>query len=334
MRKQNGLIKSKRDFTSEFQKAKFPFKDTFENDETFRNELFAEFLRTDEKPSLRLYTGKYYTEKQIEAGILEVHDKIPLINSGHSPIAANFVANTKFEVRLGEIRSDFYTKIVKGGLEKKYYCHDLEQTNTIQTLKEIQTTIDILKKSVFNENTNEYKEPETRAESIILSLSRLKNQGIERQVLEAIISEKENIGVILDESNEAKEKWDSIKNTFNLILSKHMDIAKDEFEDHLPDGLFKVLAVNKFMEYEQSMMGTGIYLDSSKKWIGTVDELAAFIWALKEKKYFMGNNTQKIFQKEKDFFKVRYKFDKQLEQKTKPANKQKTKMKEFIIPEL
>ncbi len=138
----NSGMKSKRDFISEFQKIEFPFKDTFKNDKIFRKELFNEFLKTDKKPSLRLYIGKFYTKKQIAEGVSEPHNQTPGINSGHRIIAANIVASTKFEIRLRKIISDFDTKIHKGELEKKYYCHDLEQTNTIQTLKEIGTTIE------------------------------------------------------------------------------------------------------------------------------------------------------------------------------------------------
>lgn len=102
-----------------------------------------------------------------------------------------------------------------------------------------------------------------------------------------------------------------------------------ENNNDLPDGLFKMLAVEKFIIYEKSMMETGIYLDGSKKWIGTVDGLAAFIWALKDKNYFMGNNFNKILPKERDFFKTRYKFHKQLEQKTRPSAKVKLQIKMF-----
>jgi hypothetical protein len=84
--------------------------------------------------------------------------------------------------------------------------------------------------------------------------------------------------------------------------------------------LFKSFAVHKFSEIEKELFKEG-KLDIEGKWLASKDELAAFIWALKEKKYFRRSlNEGKIGLSEKKYIQSRYQTG-DLARQTKPSRK-------------
>jgi len=132
-----------------------------------------------------------------------------------------------------------------------------------------------------------------------------------------------------DLSNKFKQLQSEINEQFEFLKqnqpldNEKVNIQKTSFIlPAAPDGIFKPACQEKFYEIEKAFMdmASPVYLDFTGRWVGSVQSLAEFIWCLKDLNFFIGKRDS-INRQEKDFFKNRYKLNKQLEQKTYPTYK-------------
>lgn len=215
----NGKLRSeeiRKIFENEFERAKVPFSDIVEKDNSFKDELFNQFCYAEEKPCFDLYLADFYSEEELNKGIIEIHKQIPVSNSKEL-VAANYVAPTPFESRINQLFDEFATKTAKNNLPLKYYCPNLERTPITQALREIEEEYELLKKSVFDETTNKYKEAEIRAKNVSAISEKFKDFSFE--VLEHLQQDNENIYLYIKNANDEKvELWKNLKSNFNSSL--------------------------------------------------------------------------------------------------------------------
>lgn len=121
---------------------------------------------------------------------------------------------------------------------------------------------------------------------------------------------------------EINEQFEFLKQNHQLDNEKANTQKTPFILPAAPDGIFKPACQEKFYEVEKTFMGMAspVYLDFTGRWVGSVQSLAEFIWCLKDLNFFIGKRNS-INRQEKDFFKNRYKLNKQLEQKTYPTDK-------------
>ena len=205
-------------FEREFEKANIPFKEIIEKEPLFQIELFNQYCKAATKPCFDLYLADFYSQDELNEGFDEIHKQIPVSNSKEI-VAANFVATTQFESRIRELYNQFTEEVVKKKLPLKYYCLDIEKVVIVQALRRIDNEYEILKKSVFDEKTDKYKEAEIRAKNIIEASQKI--GGFAPALIEYLKQESDNIYLYINKSNNAKDDyWKTIKSNFNTQLSE------------------------------------------------------------------------------------------------------------------
>ncbi|HTF27405.1 MAG TPA: hypothetical protein VK625_01100 [Flavitalea sp.] len=208
-------------FTSQFERevenAKIPFNNLIDKESSFKNDLLNEYLMAEIKPCLDFFLAEHYSKEEIEAGFKEVHNRIP-VSKSKDVVAAGFVADTPFESHFRELIQEFNEMLVKKTLAAKYYCPDLEKTAIVRTLREINAETEILKRSIFDEKTDKYKEAEIRAKNVSLSLEKL--DRFANLVLAEVKNDRENFHLYLKgESLEQRSFWEALKSNFNNSLT-------------------------------------------------------------------------------------------------------------------
>lgn len=195
------------------QWGKLPFSELIDSNTKYSNLLFDEFCKAALIPSHNQYIETFYTSAQIE----QLHKD----NSHEFP--------DWLDIRLRYLTSEFYLKAGKKVLNKKYYIPNLLETNIFLTLTKVAKTLEILRKSIFNKDIDDYKEAEIRASSIVNALNSLSNPSLQNAVLRIIVEDNKNILLDLqgDANNifkkaktEILDKWNAIKDHFNVLLSK------------------------------------------------------------------------------------------------------------------
>jgi len=207
-------------FDSEFSAANIPFKEVLKSDNFYCDALFNEYNLTELKPSFSLYLENFFSKAELNEGIEEMHRQVPVSNS-KDVIAANFVNLTPFEEKFREIYSDYITKVAKNLMPLEYFCPDIEKTLIVRKLKEISSVFDILKESVFDNETNKYMEPAIRAESIILLAKEINNDILAKDILNSLVNTNDNFLLFRkknDSENKESDKWKAIKIDFNRLL--------------------------------------------------------------------------------------------------------------------
>lgn len=214
-----GQIKARHisQFDREFEKAKIPFNELIEKEPYFKNELLNEYLMAELQPCVEFYLAEHYSKEEIEAGFADVHNNIPESKS-KGVVAANLVAPTPFESHFRELIQEFEEMVVKKNLPAKYYCPNLEKTGIVQALREINSEVEILKRSVFDDKTDKYKEAEIRAKNVSHIFERL--GPFANLVLAEVKNDKENFDLYLKQATvEQRRLWDALKSNFNNLLS-------------------------------------------------------------------------------------------------------------------
>lgn len=212
-------IKSKfiSQFERELEKAKISFDDLISGEPAFKGELLTEYLMAETKPCLNFYLAEHYSNEEINAGFADAHSRTP-VSKGAGIVAASFVADTPFESHLRELIQEFNEMLVKKILSAKYYCPDIEKTIIVQALREINSEVEILKKSVFDETTDKYKEAEIRAKNVSIAAEKLGRFA--NLVLAKIKDDKENFHLYLEKASTGQRSfWEALKSNFNNLLS-------------------------------------------------------------------------------------------------------------------
>lgn len=196
-------------FEREIEKAKIPFDDLISKDPAFKGNLLNEYLIAETKPCFDFFCAEHYSDKEVNDGFTDAHNKVP-ISSSKSIIAASFVSDTPFENHFRELIQEFDEMVVKKTLPAKYYCPDIEKTVIVQALREVNSEVEILKKSVFDEKTDKYKEAEIRAKNVTIASEKLDRfAGL---VLGEIKNDKENFHLYLNQASAEKRSfWEALK---------------------------------------------------------------------------------------------------------------------------
>ncbi len=185
----------------------------------FKNELFNQYYSTKKTPIFDLFLADFFCEDELNTGFKEMNRQVaPTLNN--TIVAANFYEFTPFEKRIKELNKEFTDKILKDKLPLKYYCHDIEKTIIVTTLKQINNEYEILKKSIFDEKTDKYKEAEIRADSI-KKLSKRLNE-FSTYIINDLINNNENIHLHIRKADKLKmDSWQILKSNFSNELQIH-----------------------------------------------------------------------------------------------------------------
>lgn len=224
--------KNYRDFIRQFGQVKFPFKSLIESDRQFRNDLYTEFIQTEQKPDSYLYTAQYLTDKEINNGFAEANKKTA-VSSSQKVVAAQFIPTIDIEKRLYDIEAEFHQKLKEGLLSNSFYSHDLSQTHNVKTLIEIGENFDLLQKLVLSDfHTEQYdNRPDAKsiAGDICTLLARLKSRNLTNNIRNTILEDRENRHLAIESilGNQSpivienyKTKYAILKTHFNKHLSK------------------------------------------------------------------------------------------------------------------
>jgi hypothetical protein len=203
-------------FQREFETAKIPFSAIIISNPSFKEELYSQFRDAQRKPCFDLYLAEYYSDEELKQGFEEIHKQIPVSNSMEI-VAANFVTTTPFESHVMELNGQFTDMVVHKKLPSKYYCPDIEKTVIVQALKAISDEYELLKKSVFDEKTDKYKEAEIRSKNVVAISERL--EGFAYLIIEHLRLDNDNIYLHLKKADKARfDFWQVLKSNFTNSL--------------------------------------------------------------------------------------------------------------------
>ncbi len=192
-------MKNKRDFLREFYEIrieKLPFIAYFQKNKDLRKILFDEYLKTDLKPNLRLYTSQYFTDKEIQKGFRENHAMIPEAKFNGTAIVASFIPTSKFESRLDEIEVEFYKKVIAESLEKKFFSYQLTKTETFEKLTKVYQFFKDFKDKAINEKDFEAKQYSDEIfKGIIRNLESIKIPKLTNLILTDFVSNQQDIKI-------------------------------------------------------------------------------------------------------------------------------------------
>ena len=227
--------KNHRDFIRKFRLSSFPYKSLIKRNGAFKKALFDEFITTEQKPDIHLYTAQYVTDKEISEGWQITHD---LMRGSRSiktafAVAANHVPYSAFQEGLLRINADFNSALVKNTLDRSFFSFDLDGTVTVKLLNEVKAEFDSFQKMVLkNDSTSQYdKDAEVVADSIAKLLSELGNKALASEVLDDLLNDSENIwigieAILGDKNQKYDENYRILKRHFNFHLRKHIDAIK------------------------------------------------------------------------------------------------------------
>lgn len=248
-------MKNQKDFIREYRNTNFPYKGIITGNKELRKTLFKEFIQTKLKPCSHLYLLDHYTERQINDGIIEASNQIPTSVSDNTNviIAASFVQQTQFETYVNELHRDFHNCIFKNTLEAKYYCFDLEGTNTVKTLKEIGKVIELFKKVLITHDIIDYDtEAKHTSKTVLALVEHLEYNDLKDGVFREIINDKENISIDLEGRFEGNNQRD-LKDKYSRL--------KMYFDNYLKEGYRRLKKLqqkkkNKFLNVMSPLLAT------------------------------------------------------------------------------
>jgi len=89
----------------------------------------------------------------------------------------------------------------------------------------------------------------------------------------------------------------------------------------IPDGILKQPGIEVLLKIEKSLIEKNFCIDVTGRWYGYLHDLADLLWAFKVKGYFKSKNNNKFTKEEKQFFKIRYNNQRQLDQYLYPSKR-------------
>ncbi|WP_300441344.1 hypothetical protein [Christiangramia sp.] len=199
-------------FKNDLDKLQFPYKHMVKDSEEIKISLFKEYISTDLDPDLSLFTKKYFTDEEVDAGFKYANRKIPLVKSKKNVIAGSFT-QTDFEIRLHEIAKEFYSLKNKNQLDKKYCKFNLAKTNTVKTLYDIERQIRNIKKS------SESRVPQF-AEKIIFLISKLQPEELRIAITENFSDSNQVFWLSELEDEEERIKADFLRTFFKPKINE------------------------------------------------------------------------------------------------------------------
>lgn len=184
-------------FLEELQVARFPFRKIILNSDRLQHALFQEYLRTEKVPNFRLFLRKNFSDKEINE-LREGKSGLPSYESGSVP--SDLTSGSTFK---DDQFQKFYQKFlelrISGGLDKKYYSHSIEATQTVKALEDIHEEI-----SAAKNQGEEFLS--VLAKSINRKIENLKEPELQTAVLQKISDPREVFWRSLKEDKSIKER--------------------------------------------------------------------------------------------------------------------------------
>lgn len=228
----NDQNKNQRDFNRKFERVEFtyPFKVIFEQSEVFKKQLFNEFIQTERKPDLDLYTAQYFTDEEYSAGMAEGHGHNVVKSWGLGPpVAANTIPFSKMETRLLDISAKFYRE--HETIDESFFSFDLEATNTVQTLKKVGSELVGLHGKAMKKSDRAVQDiwAKNFAETLKNLLVSLGNQPLATEVFKSVLMVNKDRQVLANiypgidiSEREHGENYEFLVGGFNRYLSEKL----------------------------------------------------------------------------------------------------------------
>lgn len=272
-------MKNKRDFIREYRKINFPFKEIITCNKELRKALFAEFLKTKPKTCSHLHLLDYYTERQINDGIIEAGNKIPTsVSDNRNVTIAGLVKFTPFETHYYQLQGEFNNCIVKNTLPAKYYCFDLEGTNTVKTLSEIGEVIKRFQDLLRTDNVNDYDtEAKHTSKAVVALMDHVEYKDLKDGVFQEIINDNESKSIVVDGifgSNNQKQ----LKDNYSRL--------KMYFDNYLKEGYRPLQVIETETEPEQITKETSKTKQSVSKELENIDKTQGWKYAFTNEEDF------------------------------------------------
>ncbi len=226
-------MKNQKDFIRQYRKADFPFKEIIACNKELRKALFKEFTQTKQKHCFDLYLLDHYTDRQWNDRLIEAARKIPtsVSNNSNIPVAASWVQTPPFEFHFDLLRNEF--GVSKKTLDAKYYCFDLEATNTVKTLQEIGKVIELFKKVLITHDNIDFDtEAKNVSKTILRLMEGLEDQKLKDGVFTALLNDKENADIVLEHFFD-RNKESGLEDKYSRL--------KMYFDNYLKEGNVKAL---------------------------------------------------------------------------------------------
>lgn len=214
------------EFETEFQFAKMcnsqiPFSEVFDASPKFKEYLCDEYVESEPFPVYRLYRRKYIADEEY----------YPAIEKGGEE-------KKKMEARGWEIVNEWEGK-KREEIPAEYCLPRITDTNIIRSLCEVKQILRIFEKSVFDSETDKYKEPKIRAEVLIQHLNKISQSDLRKSIIEYIVNENLNLTLVSDSildreyntntaTQDKWERWAVLKVEFDRLLTKELECNKDE----------------------------------------------------------------------------------------------------------
>lgn len=245
-------MKKERQFLHDLHRRRvinLPFIKLFQNHKELRNVLFNQYLKTDLNPDHSLYLNSFFTNQEIEKGLIEANNRIPISNIG----IADFIPQTDFEVKYQRISMEFYSLSSKMKIREEFCKHSIKETSLIRKLEIADTTIRdfnlyVTKKKEYN--SKEYAE--AWAKNLIHKLESINNRLLTELILRDFIQKEkfneDRFDVLFDNKIEAN----SAKTKYRELLLYANNVINDYLKSLPPIPGQRIKALFKFINYLHS----------------------------------------------------------------------------------
>ncbi len=255
--------KDSQDFQRKLKNTTCPFNELIQGSDELEKILFDEFIKTEQVPDISLFFSQYYTCEELEQGFYESRPPIMGNRYNHVPIAANIYELTAFEKHINEISTTFYDLVIKKKLELSFYSHDLEKTQIVKTLREVNYIIEAFKNIVINNPDFQASEKEANiyASNIWSTLFKITTPSLREKIISAILEDKSNFFLDVKfwndktEDSILKAKYFNLKQGINFHLRRY----KTEFENSTYEHQLNHLEtenIGEFVKYLNSNLAS------------------------------------------------------------------------------
>lgn len=190
----------------------------------YREALYKQFLIAPRKPCYKLYSdkNKYLTQEEQDIW--------------NRKIISKTISRGQVESKIMEQIIEFDRLRMNNSLPEDCFVPNAYATPMINLLRNVENTFELFQKSVFDPQTDRYKEAEIRSEIIIRELSKLDNPELMNAIIRDLLhGENHAINIKdmaeriwgnkppnIEEQQRQKTKWREIQNYFDLLLEKGM----------------------------------------------------------------------------------------------------------------
>lgn len=164
----------------------YKIKSLITNNESLNNDLFNEYLNTKKVPSCKLYTRQFISDEEWHQSHAD----------GHSDNLDLRVKSRNTDRLMMEKIREFHELQNKGAINPSLYDYDINETNTIKALKEVDQKLTLFKKSINSQHTSNYAtDGEVFAHSIFRLIQKFKSPLWINEISNLILEDDENIHI-------------------------------------------------------------------------------------------------------------------------------------------